>query len=217
MPRSANSKIGAFASLLTATMFSEACHADLVLDRAARSRRRSRASARRSCRSGRSGRRRGTSRRRRPRASPRPRSRARAPPRARRRARSPRRGRGRGRRRRGSSAPSMSTFSPRCSPRVTIRARVEKSLNSTVTSSTAATCGARLGHVERVQAADHDPDRRRANSISRDRRVAEDRPLREQPAVAHATPVTSIATPAPSRAARPAPISNPSRPPPNSA
>ena len=34
MPRSENSKIGALASLLIATMFSERLHADLVLDRA---------------------------------------------------------------------------------------------------------------------------------------------------------------------------------------
>ena len=123
MPRSENSKIGAFGSLLIATMFSEALHADLVLDGARRCRPPGTASARPSCPSGRSARRRGTSRRRPPRGWPRRRRRAPRPaprtcskPSALPSPRPPATSR---------SASSMFTSAPRCSPRWTIVALVE--------------------------------------------------------------------------------------------
>ena len=106
IPRSENSKIGAFGSLLIATMFSERLHADLVLDRAGDAGRQVQLRRDRLAGLADLARRTGTSRRRPPRASRRPRRRARS--RATRRARSPRPCRARGRRPRGCRRPRCS-------------------------------------------------------------------------------------------------------------
>ena len=92
-----------------------------------------------------------------------------------------------------------------------------RSESSTSTSSTVGRAAAGLGDLERVQAADDDPDGRRGSATSE---------IAESPRIGRSatslpsstlTAVTSIVTPASRRAARPAPISKPSRPPPNSA
>ena len=176
MPRSENSKIGAFDVLVDRDDVLRGLHADLVLDRARDARRevqlrrdglarladlrRVRVPAGVDDRAGRGD---GVRRTRRP------------APRA---ARSPRPCRGRGRRRRGCRRPRCSTSAPRCSPRCDHRGlrRPRRELDVDVLDRGRAAAG--LLDLERVEAADDDA--RALVARRRDRRVAEDRALGDE-------------------------------------
>src|SRR6185437_12581094 len=114
------------------------------------------------------------------------------------------------------SAPSMSTSAPRCSPRVTIVAWVACSLSSKLTDSTGAAPAplSLISKALRRPITIPTPERYLISEMAESPRIG--RSAISSPPSAR-TAVTSIATPAPRRAARPAPISKPSRPPPNRA
>ncbi len=114
------------------------------------------------------------------------------------------------------SAPSMSTSAPRCSPRSTIFACVDHGEYSTSTSTTSA----EPPFDDTISNALIRPMMIPRSPLYLDTEICESwrigRSATSLPSSAR-TEMTSIVTPACLRAARPAPISNPSSPPPNSA
>ena len=110
----------------------------------------------------------------------------------------------------------MFTSSPRASPRVTIVAFVDHSDSSASTSATSAEPPSRSVASKAFSRPMMIPGSPTYPTSTIEESCSTGRSATSSPSATF-TSVTSIVTPAPSRAVRPAPISNPSRPPPNSA